>query len=148
MNPKKRRQYPEHELQMSICTLMDLLKLPYFFIPNGAHFESMFTRIKVKKMGLKAGVPDLFVFRPFYKERIYDDNIPHPFPSSRIYCGLFIEVKSPTRKAVPDEGKQSDMHKRIRAEGYDVVTVNNLDDAQLELTKRYLPNQYKLLKRY
>lgn len=59
-----------------------------FAIPNGAWTKNIQTAIKLKREGLKSGVPDLFLPVPIQK-------------IDRFYPGLFIEMKS-------EKGKTSD----------------------------------------
>lgn len=65
----------EDEEQATVCQYLEAKNIPYFAIPNDGK-RSFQTGKRFKKIGLKAGVPDLF--------------IPMPTPQ---YPGLFIEMK-------------------------------------------------------
>lgn len=65
----------EHQEQSLVIQYCNLRKIPIFHIPNGS-YKSLTARIKSKKEGLKAGVPDLMI--PVAKGNYY---------------GLFIEMK-------------------------------------------------------
>ena len=65
----------EDEEQQTVVQYCDALKLPVFHIPNGGH-RHMSVAVQMKRIGVKAGVPDLFM--PLAKGE---------------YHGLFIEMK-------------------------------------------------------
>lgn len=65
----------EHKLQVNICKYLDLIKIPYFAIPNGGQ-RNIIVASKLKAEGVKKGVADLFIMVGNSK-----------------YYGLFIEVK-------------------------------------------------------
>ncbi len=79
----------EHQIQVAMCKYMDLLKVPYFAIPNGGARHLMIAK-KLKAEGVKAGVADLFIMLP-----------------NEFYHGLFIETKT-------DSGRQSDKQKEFQ----------------------------------
>lgn len=63
-NGKKARKAPEELLQESVCQHLDLLertgRLLWFHVPNsGMHHVSF--RVKMKRLGLRSGVPDLCI---------------------------------------------------------------------------------------
>lgn len=74
--------------------------------------------IKQKRMGRKAGVPDVFM--------------PHPI---KPYHGLFIEFKR--RCGEVPSGKQLDMMNLLSAEGFKVETAFGWEHAK-QITEKYL----------
>lgn len=101
----------ENALQAQICTVLNFVQLPYFSIPNGTYKKSVRTRNIYTNTGLKSGVPDLFICRPFtFRDRPYH--------------GLFIEVK------LGDKGKvtanQQAWHDKLLMEGYQVIVVRSI----------------------
>ena len=75
--------------------------------PNGGKRDGR-TAARLKKEGVKAGVPDLFVAKP------YDG-----------YHGLFIEMKVGDNKLTD---KQKDMFSRLASEGYKCVECRSFDE--------------------
>lgn len=65
----------EHQEQSLVIKYCELRKIPIFHIPNGS-YKSKTARMKSKKEGLKAGIPDLMI----------------PV-ANRNHHGLFIEMK-------------------------------------------------------
>lgn len=51
----------EHQECVVFTKWLDLLKIPYFHIPNETFTRSWVTKRKNKEMGVKAGVPDYFI---------------------------------------------------------------------------------------
>jgi hypothetical protein len=62
MKRKNSLQPSEHEEQVKVCQYLDLIGEPYFAIPNGG-VRSIGLAVKLKKEGVKSGVPDLFLPR-------------------------------------------------------------------------------------
>lgn len=83
-----------------------------FHIPNGGKRNKL-EAIKLKKEGVKAGVPDLFL--PVAR---------------RVYNGLFIELKYGSNKATP---KQKEWINNLNAQGYKAVVCNGFDEARLTI---------------
>jgi len=50
----------EDHFQMSVCKLLDALNMDWFHCPNGGKRDIM-TGSLLKKMGVKAGVPDVII---------------------------------------------------------------------------------------
>lgn len=74
----------EQEIVIRYCTLKNI---PIFHIPNGS-YKSITARIRAKREGLKAGVPDLMI----------------PIANNN-YNGLFIELKRIKNSKVSIEQK-------------------------------------------
>ena len=76
---------PEDRLQIAVATYLDLLsnmkKFRWCHVPNGGARSKVEAGI-FKAMGVKAGVPDVMIFKPKWRT---EDNI-HS-------CGLAIELK-------------------------------------------------------
>lgn len=96
------------ELQKGKYPMLSLL----FAIPNGGSRHRL-EAINLKKEGVKAGVPDLFL--PVAR---------------RGYNGLFIELKYGSNKATP---KQKEWINNLNAQGYKAVVCNGFDEARLTI---------------
>lgn len=97
----------EHQIQVAMCQYLDLIKIPYFAIPNGS-LRNIIVAKKLKAEGVKAGVADLFLMIP-----------------NKIFHGLFIEVKTPVGRQQPS---QKDFEKIAFDSGYCYEVVRSLDD--------------------
>ena len=97
----------EHQIQVAMCQYLDLIKIPYFAIPNGS-LRNIIVAKKLKAEGVKAGVADLFLMIP-----------------NKIFHGLFIEVKTPAGRQQPS---QKDFEKIAFDSGYCYEVVRSLDD--------------------
>ncbi len=93
----------EHRSQVALCKWLDAANILYFAIPNGGARNAI-TGKRLKDEGVKAGVPDLFL----YKLR------------------LFIEMKSP-KGYVTDAQKY--MHVKLRKAGYGVEICYSAEEA-------------------
>lgn len=62
MTKKNPLQLSEHQIQVQVCQYLDLIKEPYFAIPNGG-VRSIGLAVKLKKEGVKAGTLDMFLMR-------------------------------------------------------------------------------------
>jgi len=91
-----------------------------FHIPNGGSRHILEAK-KLKKMGTKRGVPDLFLAIP-----------------TKCSHGLFIEMKNKKGGTVSEA--QLEMIKKLRSQGYDVVMPHGYDEA-VRLIKCYLHEQ-------
>ena len=97
----------EHQIQVAMCQYLDLIKIPYFAIPNGS-LRNIIVAKKLKAEGVKAGVADLFLMIP-----------------NKIFHGLFIEVKTSVGRQQPS---QKDFEKIAFDSGYCYEVVRSLDD--------------------
>lgn len=86
MDNKQSGRYPELEL--------------LFHIPNGGKRDAR-EAARFKRMGVKAGVPDLFL----------------PVPRN-IYHGLWVEMKAPQGKLTPNQKR---MLEQLASQGYKAV---------------------------
>ena len=102
----------EHQLQVQCITWFKLVynnKL-IFAIPNGGN-RNIGTAIKLKKEGVLAGVPDLFVAEP-----------------TKHYAGLFIEMKNGKKGKVSDS--QKIIMPQLSLRGYRVEVVRSFEEFQ------------------
>ena len=93
----------------------------FFAIPNGG-YRNKIEAANMKKEGVTAGIPDLFIARPF------------SYGSEKCVCGLFIEMKSKKgRLSVP----QIDKIDRLQYEGYRCEVCYSADEA-IRIIDEYL----------
>lgn len=104
MKRKNSLQPSEHEEQVKVCQYLDLIKEPYFAIPNGG-VRSIGLAVKLKKEGVKSGVPDLFLPR----------------------LKLFIEMKTKTGKL---SANQKEWFKILERCKYKCVVAHGFEDAK------------------
>ena len=85
----------EDNIQIALCQAMDYARIVYFHIPNGLIVSMLSEKerwrilSKLKKLGMKAGVPDLFIVSP-----------PKDDPD---WTGMFLELKREGEKLKPDQ---------------------------------------------
>ena len=84
--------------QIRVVEYCEKLGLPVFHIPNGFKASKGY-RFTLYRMGLRSGVPDLFI----------------PVPKGSKH-GLFIEMKRRSGSRTTD--KQKEWQKRLNAQGY------------------------------
>lgn len=115
-----RRQY-EHAEQVALCRWLDFRQIPYAAIPNGGHRHVAVAR-KLKAEGVKAGVPDVVLFKPSLHEGITKH--------------VMVELKRPHMRGVP-KGRtsvpQREMHEVLRNNAWIVVVAFGFDDAIKQL---------------
>ena len=98
-----------------------------YAIPNGAH-KSIAARMKFKREGLKAGVPDVHLPVARFVEVIGEDK-----------CGLWIEFKSGKGRVSPI---QNEWHERLTKENHFViVTACWMEAANTTMNYLNLPMQ-------
>jgi len=93
----------EHRSQVAFVRWLDANDIYYFAIPNGGARNAI-TGKRLKDEGVKAGVPDLFLYG----------------------LRLFIEMKSPTGRLSP---AQVARHKELREAGYRVEICHSAEEA-------------------
>ena len=117
----------EHQEQVAVIQWFDLqyvdLKGRLFAVPNGAR-TSMGTAVKLKREGLRKGVPDLFLIYRTTK-----------------YTGLAIEMKD-TKGKVSIE--QTDWLAYLASQGFRTAVCFGCDDARAVITD-YLLEMHKTL---
>ena len=95
-----------------------------FHIPNGGKRDKR-EAARFKKMGVKAGVPDLFL----------------PLARGR-YHGMFIEMKSPTGKR---SGKQIEWMEKLTDNDYKAIVCYGWEEAALALRNYIIGEEKKSL---
>lgn len=109
----------EDEEQEILCDWMDYMGLVYFAIPNGGK-RPIQTARRLKRTGVKPGVPDLMIC--------------HPHPTAG-HAGLFIELKRTFGGSLSEY--QTEWLKKLNDKGYLAVMCKGADEAILAI-KRYL----------
>lgn len=109
MNPFDKYFGPEDRLHIACCDYLDLQypKLLYTHPANEAR-RTVFERYKAKKLRMKAGVPDLLIFKPFIN-----------------FVGLAVEFKIKGNIATKN---QEEWHDRLIENKWSVRLIYNLDD--------------------
>lgn len=100
--------------QTMLIKYCELRGYPYnliFHIPNGGS-RNVIEASNLKKQGVKAGVPDLFL----------------PVPNGGFF-GLFIEMKS-TRKGAKASAAQNEWIKKLTELGYKCVICHGFEEAR------------------
>lgn len=103
---------PEDSLQITVAEHLDRIGLDWFHVPNGGSRNVIEAR-KLKRMGIKAGVPDVLIFRPCWT------------PAGRYIHGLAIELKAGKNKLEPS---QKDWRGKLVAKGWVWQECRSLDD--------------------
>jgi hypothetical protein len=85
----KNNQPTEDQEQIAVAQYLDLVAADkWFHVPNGGS-RNVIEAVKLKRMGVKPGVPDIWVVIPRGK-----------------YCGLIIELKRTKGGVVSDDQKR------------------------------------------
>ncbi|MDR0462769.1 MAG: VRR-NUC domain-containing protein [Pseudomonadales bacterium] len=71
----------EAQEQIAFCEWLDLKHIAYFHVPNSTWTKSIQVKLRNKRMGVKKGVPDLFIFIP-------KDKAKNPFVDNNVFCNL------------------------------------------------------------
>lgn len=115
MNPKTPYEYEE---QIALADLLTYAKINFFHIPNGAgKFKSRYAH-QIKRMGLKAGIPDLMITSP-------------PPLYKLAFRGVFVEMKRQGGRKPTAE--QLEWHEKLKVDGYKVIVAYGFDDAVEQL---------------
>ena len=118
---KIKRNYKESNEQATLIEWFDLAYRKYekllVYVPNGQNI-GMLSGKRLKKIGLRAGFPDLVLFVP-----------------NKEWHGLILEFKPTDSGTVGKE--QKIMITRLVAQGYCALAVNGLDEA-MKIIKDYL----------
>lgn len=111
----------EQEEQITFSSWLTIKKIPFFHIPNGGS-RHIAEAVKLKMMGVKKGIPDIF---------IHVAKFPHH--------GLFIEMKSKDGGA--HQKSQTEKIVELRRCGYRAEFAHGCEDA-IKIVDNYL-NQHK-----
>ena len=111
--PPKVKPMPEYNVQVSLCALLSARRVFFFSIPNELQQPTAAAVMKLRKMGMVVGMPDLCIL---FNNTAY-----------------FLELKR-------DDGTVSDNQRRIQAElakrGYPVRTAWGFNEA-VEICKKW-----------
>ncbi len=118
----------EDALQMAVASLLDASGLTWFHPPNGEH-RNPITGAKLKRMGVKAGMPDVMILQGPFKSWGVDSH----------YSGLAIELKAPDAKGKRPKPRanQLEWHDRLRKCGWRVSVCYSLDEVMGILRECY-----------
>ena len=108
-----KRQYPEDDLQMAVAQYLDLVSLAWFHVANERR-TSVRAGARLKRKGVKAGVPDVLIFEPKGK-----------------YHGLALELKIKGNYMTLD---QKHWFTRLEMKGWFCKCCYNFDEVQETVT--------------
>jgi hypothetical protein len=125
--PKPKRKAPEAAFQIQVARyLAKALPEGYWFSAFPAGGGGRIRGARLKAMGLKAGVPDMVVFGPYWEgDRAY------PYGPT-----MWLEFKA---KAGSLSAVQKDVHAHLKALGHRVAVVRTLEQVQDELAEFCFP---------
>ena len=109
-------KYPEDNLQMAVCEYLDALKILWCHVANERKASHQ-AGSRLKKKGVKSGVPDCIIFEPRGK-----------------YHGLFIELKIKPNKASSNQKKWLN---NLGMRGYKCVVCYSLDEV-ISIVNQYI----------
>lgn len=107
----------EDEDQIVVVDWLDYMGLLYYAVPNGGK-RPIQTAARLKRTGLRAGVPDLVICEP-----------------TRSYAGLYIEMKRKSGGLI--SVKQKWWIEQLNLKGYRAIVCKGADEATDEI-KKYL----------
>lgn len=115
----KKRKHPEDQIQTAIVAFLAVYesqgKLSYFAVPNGEKRDAV-TGAKLKRLGTRAGVPDIVIL----------------FPGNHT---IFLEVKAP--KGALSES-QTAWFTWLNAARYTVAVVRSVDEAKAMIDREFV----------
>ncbi len=109
------RKYKEDDLQMAVAKYLDFLSVCWCHVANERK-TSKIAGLRLKKKGVKSGVPDVLIFEP------NDD-----------YSGLAIELKIKPNKPTDN---QKEWLESLKEKGWYTEVCYSLDDVR-SLIKKY-----------
>lgn len=124
----------EEDLQKAVAEYLDhhpATKGHWFHPPNGGYRHKA-TAGKLKDQGVKSGVPDVLIVRPFLGPNgsLWDDGEPVDVP----FSGLAIELKMPKGTV---RASQRQWHETLRSCGWRVEVCRSLDEVVKLVTECY-----------
>jgi hypothetical protein len=130
--PKRKRRAPEAAFQCQVAEyLSKALPEGYWFTAFPAGGGGRIRGAQLKRMGLKAGVPDVVVFGLGLTQE-----------QRSIYCErptvLWLELKAKTGSLSP---AQRDVHKKLKNLGHRVETVKTLEQVETALAEFVFPEK-------
>lgn len=105
---KRKNGSPEHDIQVRIVDHLEAMAVPPLYSATvGGVRVAMHTALRMKQAGYKKGIPDLLIFEP-----------------RNGYCGLALEVKTPTGRA---SEHQKEWQRQLQERGWKAVISKGLD---------------------
>ncbi len=104
--------------QIRLAVWLDKNNIPFYAIPNGGK-RNYFEAVKLKRCGVKAGVPDICV----------------TVPSKKGHHGLYIELKRVSGGVVSDS--QKEWQRILRENGYCCEIAKGFEEAKI-VVKNYM----------
>lgn len=89
----------EETVQIEVASFLDCLGLPWCHVPNERHCSPALG-LRLKRQGVKAGIPDCLIFRAHV---IVTPGGPDKPASNLIRHGLAIELKAPGNYPTPEQ---------------------------------------------
>lgn len=86
----------EESEQLALAGWLDAIGVLWCHVPNGGH-RHVLTAIRLKRQGVKPGVPDILIF-----------DRPYPVENGKVFSGVAIELKRRDKKVSnisPDQAK-------------------------------------------
>lgn len=131
----------KYEESLSQIALLKWFKMQYPEIkdllvgyPAGLNL-SMTARVRMRAMGLTAGMPDLQLLVPrIYPLKLLDEDGKLAMNEKRFSCGLFIEMKRKNGKVSP---VQEAFHRQLEEQFYTITVCYSFEEAQLAI-RNYL----------
>jgi len=114
---KRGKMTAEDRLQIGVCRLLDALKLDWWHTPNGGK-RSAATGALMKKMGVKAGIPDVLIANP----------------TKQGHVGLAIELKIFPNKT---SSKQEEWRGKLVGHGWAYSVAYDIDTVIQLVSKHY-----------
>lgn len=116
---KKIKLTGEDFLQEQCCLILDLTKLVYYSVPNGANKTQMQAQL-FKQTGLKKGVPDLCIVDSTFTD----------------FKGLYVELKFGKSTTSPE---QKEWLNKLVTRGYAIAVVRTTNEFIELLKMHYAP---------
>jgi hypothetical protein len=108
----------EAALQVEIAAFLDALRLPWFHPANERRCSAVQGAL-LKRAGVKAGIPDVLIFRA----HMWSQTLPDGILDYADRHGLAIELKSPGNYPTPE---QRAWLERLQAEGWTTAVCRSL----------------------
>ena len=106
------RRYPEDDFQEEVCTLLDSLDILWCHVANERRTSPQ-AGARLKRKGVKSGVPDCMIFEPFGN-----------------FNGLAIELKIGKNRL---SDNQKTWSKRLKENGWYSVTCYSIEEVRKEV---------------
>lgn len=109
----------EDKIHISIIDFLERISAFYYHIPNGG-YRNQAEGAKLKRMGVKAGIPDICI----------------PIPI-KPYHGLYLEIKRKRNYKISSHQKY--IHPKLKSLGYRMEIVKSLEEA-ITIVREYFSN--------